>query len=713
MRLPSPKTLIAVISFVAVLCVAVVDFGRTSPGPIIAAHARVDGLSNESGCADCHGGWTSTMTESCLDCHDVIGDHIKGNYGLHGTLPELAAQNCASCHSEHHGETFQAVNDVSFARAGVPDRLAFEHQLIGFDMAGTHLELECSECHEHVDATTVPEGQHRYLGLHKRCVTCHEDVHEGAMTTECAVCHTQNTFEEHVMVGHDSFLPLVGAHGEVGCRDCHAEGDPHSLEALRGPSALRPEPRDCRDCHDQPHADSFVREAAIANGLRAPMALQGHAANALCSSCHEPEHTSFAEDAAGLTDEEHLASGFPLDVPHDDVDCASCHAPEAPYGERYPGRRANDCAACHEDPHAGQFAGLVFDAVSDAFAGGAVDEQGCLVCHAGTHFEPHLFTVEAHVATDLPLEGAHLDATCEACHDLGADEVRTFHPVDHHCDACHGDAHGGFFDAVLAAVEAPAPEHGDCARCHDPHAFSMDAGEEFDHAFWTGHELVGAHAVAACTSCHERTEEPDATGRRFGRVAEIYGPVTGCASCHDDVHESLFDRDGPFATVEGREGCARCHSTTSFRELPNGFDHGHWTGWHLLGAHAEAACTTCHAPLRRPDEAGRTWGRAAGRGCASCHASPHADQFDAVAGLSAKACETCHQSAAAFADLSFDHDLESRFPLDEAHESVACGECHKPSEDDGVVVYRPLSRECVDCHGVHEKALRKRQRRRR
>ena len=101
---------------------------------------------------------------------------------------------------------------------------------------------------------------------------------------------------------------------------------------------------------------------------------------------------------------------------------------------------------------------------------------------------------------------------------------------------------------------------------------------------------------------------------------------------------------------------------------------------------------------------------AAGQDCASCHDSPHADQFEKPR---AKACTKCHESAESFSKLSFDHDLESRFVLDEAHKEVLCSGCHKPDEGTKLIRYRPLSRECVDCHGVHEKALRRRSKKKR
>lgn len=707
MKAPSPKTLIGVFSLLAVLSVAVVDFGRTAPGEIQAAHARVEGLAGSESCSQCHGGWTTSMSSACLECHKIIQVHIDGRIGLHGILGEVAASGCATCHAEHHGQAFQSVNDISFARAGISDRMAFDHSAVGFEMGGKHLEAECSACHEHVDANIVPEGAHRYIGLNQSCASCHEDVHDGQLSKTCSVCHTQNAFDEHMFTGHASFLPLTGGHAALDCRECHEADSSHSLEALRGPAIARPTARSCASCHDQPHQESFVTGAAETQGALLAATLTGLKANALCTGCHAPEHTSFAEDAAAMTPAEHASSGFALALPHESLGCSDCHEPGAPYAERYPGRLADHCVSCHEDIHADQFAGLTFNAVGDLL-GGPVDKKGCLVCHAPTHFKPHAFGVEAHRQTALPLEGAHVDADCASCHGTAKKdgrEFRQFHGISSQCDQCHGDAHAGFFDQQIAA-QSKSPEHGECALCHAPSAFSP-AGE-FNHEFWTAFSLEGSHASAECTSCHAPSPEADENGRTFGAIHAIYGEVTGCNTCHGDVHEGLFDSKKPLAQVEGREDCARCHSPVSFRELPHGFDHGKWTGWRLDGAHAEADCTACHASVRRPDAAGRTWGRAKGKDCASCHQSPHEGQFDAAP---KKGCIKCHESPVNFGILSFDHDLESRFPLDEAHEQVKCAGCHTAAEAEEPIQYRPLPMDCVDCHGVHEKALRRRRRR--
>ena len=158
-------------------------------------------------------------------------------------------------------------------------------------------------------------------------------------------------------------------------------------------------------------------------------------------------------------------------------------------------------------------------------------------------------------------------------------------------------------------------------------------------------------------------------------------------------------------------GCARCHDETSFRALPGGFDHGRWTGFPLAGAHGEVACSDCHTPLGRPDDNGRTWKRAIGDSCAECHGDPHAGQF---AEGGATNCHGCHGSTSNFSLLSFNHNWDSRFPLDEAHSPLPCSACHKPWPvgDRQVVRYKPLGTECIDCHGVNSGQLRPRKEKR-
>jgi hypothetical protein len=224
--------------------------------------------------------------------------------------------------------------------------------------------------------------------------------------------------------------------------------------------------------------------------------------------------------------------------------------------------------------------------------------------------------------------------------------------------------------------------------------------------------VLGAHAQSACTVCHVPRAERDAAGRLFGRVEENFGAFEGCATCHEDPHGGRFDVARLPADVEGRTDCARCHGESSFRSLARDFEHGFWTGFALAGAHAEARCSACHAPLPGPGAEGRTLAFAAGPDCADCHEDPHAGQFADEFGRSD--CRRCHDSRPADL-LSFDHERDARFALGDAHRALACDACHPRvvQEDLAFVRYRPLGTECADCHGDNAEVLLRRQPRRR
>ena len=156
-RLARPGVWVALCSAVAVMAMAVVDTGRTSPGPLATVHSRVDELAGANDCSACHGGFFQDMSAACLDCHGAVAEHLETGRGLHGRLPE-GQRRCASCHSDHHGSSFAMINDLSFAKAGVPVVSEFDHQSVGFMMLGAHLELDCTECHAYAEDEVLPEG---------------------------------------------------------------------------------------------------------------------------------------------------------------------------------------------------------------------------------------------------------------------------------------------------------------------------------------------------------------------------------------------------------------------------------------------------------------------------------------------------------------------------------------------------------------------------
>jgi len=682
----NPKIWVTTCSIAAVLVMALVDVDRASPGPVASVHARLAAVEGGESCSVCHGGWFSSMTDACLACHAAIEDQIEHGHGVHGVIDETLAQGCATCHGEHHGAGFDLVNVRTFALAGFPDPLEFDHERIGWKMDGRHLEIGCTQCHENARVDVLAEGQPRFLGLSQACSSCHEDPHEGRMQVSCASCHGQTAWDALHSHGHEVNLPLVGGHGDVACRACHAEDGPHALETL-GESRVRPDGRTCAECHASPHTQDFASFSARIAGFDLERG---------CVVCHAALHTTWRASAETLTPGQHAFSGFPLDAPHGEARCEECHDANAgEFRARHPGRSPEACSTCHADPHGGQFH-------QGAFAG-----HECTACHSTLAFEPHEFTVEKHAHAALALDGKHLETQCEACHTIpGENAPRAFRGIGSNCETCHADAHQGFFDERLADVEPV--KHGSCAQCHTTAGFATDAAE-FEHEAWTGFPILGSHAQEGCASCHPSMQSSDATRRTFGRVAEHFGAFEGCVTCHTDPHEGRFDTPELADVVTERDGCARCHEETSFRSFPNGFDHGAWTGFELAEEHAEVSCAACHAQLRRPDEVGRTWGPANGSSCADCHLDPHMRQFEKDG---ATDCARCHASASP-AFLAFDHDRDSRFALGEQHQGLDCAACHLTfALTSGVeaVRYRPLGTECVDCHGIQEDVLIRRRR---
>ena len=749
-----------------VITLALVVSQETSPGDISAVHAISAGIEGDD-CALCHGDSPSELRGACAACHAAIEAQVANATGFHGGLRDPG--RCGACHSEHHGAEFELAGAGAFALAGVPDRAAYAHEALGFELGGDHTSgLACRACHEHADSALLPKGAHRFLGESQACASCHDDPHQGRLP-DCRSCHGETEpFELVAEFEHPSTFALVGVHAKASCIDCHAPGTAYAIEAGGSETSTRPA-RACDACHASPHSAPFVEAVAVrlaAQGVAARLDAQGVAARldahsdvaarldaqgnvaarlaaqgndaarldaqgtvaarldahdvdparldapvgSACAACHPLDGGPFTR-ALPLAAADHAASGFPLTLPHDKAACTDCHARLDPapghagafadYRAAHPGRGPEDCAACHADPHGGQF---------DV---GAYATDGCLACHARESFDPQHFGVAEHARTDFALTGRHADAACESCHAQVGNAPRQFRDTDTRCSACHTDAHAGFF-ARSAIDDAAQARADDCATCHTTTSFAVLASAEFDHTRWTGYELVGAHARSECATCHGARATPDERGRSFGVVAETFpGSRDDCATCHVDAHGGFFERQ-PSAPA-----CAACHDPHAFEAAADDFDHARWTGFVLEGAHARATCATCHAtaaisasesaPLAAPSAVRVTLhaGQGSFQDCATCHVDVHAGAFDGpgrprnVTGRAG--CARCH-STESFDELlpgGFDHATWTGFELMGAHARAECASCH-PRERDAPPDARSFARaagtRCQDCH---------------
>jgi len=485
--------------------------------------------------------------------------------------------------------------------------------------------------------------------LAERCLDCHEllaerieagkGLHARDDHADCVSCHSDHQGEDYLMIRWPG-------KGDESSFDHDLTGYP-----LEGAHAKRM----CRDCH---RAALLLDAARIESASkRADRSFLGLGTS--CLDCHEdPHREQLGADCRRCHDMEawrpadgfdHESTAYPLRGRHVGVACESCHPRAGGDPDELILRFANvpfaDCADCHRDPHAGRF------------------PEACASCHdveswravAGDRFD--------HDRSRYPLRGRHASLTCERCHRAG----EPLSPLAHaSCVDCHDDVHRG---QIQTGSEA-------CERCHAVAGFAPSSFTIARHAEAPSrYPLEGAHRAVPCRACHEPTRRAPA-----GRFRH---DDTACAACHADPHA---------LPAEGAPDCETCHRVENWRHVV--YDHA-VTRFPLEEAHGRVACRGCHANGGGGETAPRFGG--APSECARCHEDIHAGQFNTADGAAAR-CDACHDTRDWYA-ARFDHDRDSRFPLDGAHSPLACAACHPPmTPPAGSLRFRPLGIECRDCH---------------
>jgi hypothetical protein len=417
-----------------------------------------------------------------------------------------------------------------------------------------------------------------------------------------------------------------------------------------------------------------------------------------CEVCHREHQGRRFSLIAWVPSKEgfpHEKTGWPLEGRHRRVSCEACHEKrlvsdprvraliaQYPRAQTYLGL-PTACSACHFDEHRGQLDG------------------GCDSCHTAQNWKPA--PGFDHSNTNYPLTGRHLEVACIKCHPDVKDErtppdafpapkSRTFQKlasIAHAaCTDCHADPHRGQL--------GPA-----CESCHSTSGWTEvkapTGGRDFHDN--TRFPLRGLHAEVECRACHGPFPGVEAKyrGLAFAR----------CADCHPDAHLGQLEA--------ARSACDACHSVAGF--FPPRFelaDHQK-TRFALLGAHQSVACSRCHAPeaalkakipaavkrelarRQRPELFSLARFDVSGdlQSCETCHADPHAGQFEHRPG-----CAACHTVDTFHGAVAFDHSRDSRFALDGKHAKTPCEGCHRPEQMRGasVVRYRPLETLCDGCH---------------
>jgi hypothetical protein len=251
------------------------------------------------------------------------------------------------------------------------------------------------------------------------------------------------------------------------------------------------------------------------------------------------------------------------------------------------------------------------------------------------------FTIQDHMEVYV-LNGAHLEASCETCHEGG-----DFGELPLECAGCHQEPalHLGLFSS-------------DCKGCHITVAWvpAEFEGFAFDHELSTSFSLI-SHQIDydgtsfSCRSCH-LPDQP--TALEDGRCIDCHKPA---APVFMNEHIEKFGLN-----------CQSCHDGSG--KMAD-FDHNNI--WPLEGQHLVQTCEACHADKVFSGTP---------RECVACHEEPQI--HFGVFGLT---CDYCHTSDAWLPARLRRHV----FPLDHGEQGLLdCTTCHIAAS---YTLY-----DCTTCH---------------
>jgi hypothetical protein len=346
---------------------------------------------------------------ACERCHAPRQPDPKDSSASFRVFRVANGHECASCHADVHKARFGGGCASCHTSAGWKQVKAasVDHDRTGYPLTGRHRGVACDACHK--------------LGLpmrikHERCGDCHADLHAGTLAaraepSRCESCHTLDGFrparfgpDEHARTA----FPLRGAHLAVACDECHKRaatvaGGAGASTATSPQVPLKLPAARCVDCHRDPHRG----ETAVAS------------AQNVCETCHRVE--SWRQVAF-----DHARTRYPLSGRHAGVTCVRCHAHMEDPATRIGFKGAGtECAGCHRDPHAGQFAA-------------ANGRTACERCHATDSLQATRFVHSRD--SRYPLDGAHARLACGRCHKpevANAIRVVRYKPLPVACAGCH------------------------------------------------------------------------------------------------------------------------------------------------------------------------------------------------------------------------------------------------------------------------------------
>lgn len=381
-------------------------------------------LGLNQSCLTCHNDYhQGSLGEDCASCHNMIDfsdpvyfDHQETDYPLKGAhqdvecvachemtikngldyqvYTDIEHHDCVVCHENKHQEELDQYCSTCHTTTSFGDFVGstyFNHSNTDFELKGKHSQVGCFICHEpDLDPFIILLDQR---GVQQnQCVSCHEDVHEQKLGTDCVSCHNEQSFKEYQgeFDHNKTDYMLEGKHQDVDCAKCHTSDS--YLDEI--------EFANCSSCHDDFH-DGIMLEYDKERD---------------CAACHSEE----GFDLSLYTIDDHNNSVFKLEGAHLATPCIACHLKSETWEFRNIG---SSCVDCHEDVHARQFE--------------KNNMVKCSSCHSSNSWNITNFN---HDSTNFPLDGKHAEVDCSACHKEGLfndQEVIIYKIPSYQCSDCH------------------------------------------------------------------------------------------------------------------------------------------------------------------------------------------------------------------------------------------------------------------------------------
>ncbi|MCB0274083.1 MAG: hypothetical protein KDI06_04675, partial [Calditrichaeota bacterium] len=146
-------------------------------------------------CQTCHvGGQVTGLPRDCVGCHQTDFNNTSDPDHVANGFPT----ECAVCHSENAWEPAD-----------------FDHNLTDFPLTGSHISVDCIDCHDQGYANTPDD-----------CYSCHQVDFENAddpnhvannFSHNCLDCHNTTDWDDSDFNHDNTDFPLTGAHIPLDC----------------------------------------------------------------------------------------------------------------------------------------------------------------------------------------------------------------------------------------------------------------------------------------------------------------------------------------------------------------------------------------------------------------------------------------------------------------------------------------------------------------